>query len=102
MSIVFIFELNLLLLEHKKGIKRFEWEKKCANTIQWAAFYGDVIHHIEEVTTGHRITISYKLYKTPIVHHATVDKEKLNKTKIEKEIRDVTITEWAGFGCEHM
>ena len=30
--------------------------------IQWAAFYSDCEHEVEEVIAGHRITLTYNLY----------------------------------------
>jgi hypothetical protein len=30
--------------------------------IQWAAFYSDCEHEVLEVTSGHRITLTYNLY----------------------------------------
>lgn len=87
------FTGGALVLEHKNGTKRFEWERACEDNIQWAAFYGDVVHYIEEVTDGHRITISYKLYKEPAKHYASIDYDMLNdlKTKFETQIRNATI-----------
>ncbi|KAF6829211.1 oxidoreductase [Colletotrichum musicola] len=32
--------------------------------IQWAAFYSDCEHEVHEVTSGHRVTVTYNLYAT--------------------------------------
>ena len=40
----------------------FAWENAGLDSIQWAAFYGDCAHEVLEVTKGHRITLTYKLY----------------------------------------
>lgn len=33
--------------------------------VKWAAFYSDCEHEVLEVTSGHRITLTYNLYYTP-------------------------------------
>ena len=33
--------------------------------VQWAAFFGDVEHEIQEVTAGYRVTLTYNLYVDP-------------------------------------
>ncbi|KAF5871910.1 uncharacterized protein Bfra_008936 [Botrytis fragariae] len=39
----------------------FDWGNK-SDSIQWAAFYSDCEHEIPEVTSGHRVTLTYNLY----------------------------------------
>lgn len=39
----------------------FDWSSQTEN-IQWAAFYSDCEHEVLEVTSGHRITLTYNLY----------------------------------------
>ncbi|RMZ68691.1 Oxoglutarate iron-dependent dioxygenase [Pyrenophora seminiperda CCB06] len=39
----------------------FDWTGS-ANKIHWAAFYSDCEHEVLEVTSGHRITLTYNLY----------------------------------------
>ncbi|OAA65394.1 Oxoglutarate/iron-dependent oxygenase [Niveomyces insectorum RCEF 264] len=34
-------------------------------TLQWAAFYSDCEHEVLEVTSGHRVTLTYNLYSVP-------------------------------------
>jgi hypothetical protein len=53
----------------------FDWEtrsysvasspEKEARRIRWAAFFGDVDHHIETVTSGCRATLTYELRRAP-------------------------------------
>ena len=31
-------------------------------SIRWAAFYSDCEHEVKEVTSGHRVTLTYNLY----------------------------------------
>lgn len=42
----------------------FDWAKKSADTIQWAALFADCEHEVHEVTKGHRLTLTYHLYRT--------------------------------------
>lgn len=39
----------------------FDWGS-CTDAISWAAFYSDCEHEVLEVTSGHRITLTYNLY----------------------------------------
>lgn len=44
-----------------------DWSKQIAkqrtdNAVHWAAFYGDVDHRVEPVTSGYRITLNYRLF----------------------------------------
>lgn len=39
----------------------FDWSKNDKD-IQWAAFYSDCEHEVLEVTSGHRITLTYNLF----------------------------------------
>lgn len=50
-------------MSHKNHSTLFDWSNDCnTNTIKWAAFYSDCEHEVQEVTSGHRITITYNLY----------------------------------------
>ena len=43
----------------------FDWSSDTTNdepVIKWAAFYSDCEHEVLEVTSGHRITLTYNLY----------------------------------------
>lgn len=39
----------------------FDWGDD-SGSIQWAAFYSDCEHGVLEVTSGHRVTLTYNLY----------------------------------------
>lgn len=52
---------------HAGHSKYFDWSNADATTIQWAAFYSDCEHEVLEVTSGHRITLTYNLYVTESV-----------------------------------
>ena len=43
----------------------FDWSSDSADSkpeIKWAAFYSDYEHEVLEVTSGHRVTLTYNLY----------------------------------------
>ncbi|PVH81899.1 hypothetical protein DL98DRAFT_530658 [Cadophora sp. DSE1049] len=56
-----------LRVTHAGHSKYFDWSNTDAATIQWAAFYSDCEHEVLEVTSGHRITLTYNLYVTESV-----------------------------------
>ena len=39
----------------------YDWSDQ-GDAFQWAAFYSDCEHEVQEVTSGHRITLNYNLY----------------------------------------
>lgn len=52
----------------------FDWsnsanQKDSTPSIKWAAFYSDCEHEVLEVTSGHRITLTYNLYVTRGLGH---------------------------------
>lgn len=52
----------------------FDWSNDIIATesnaaIEWAAFYSDCEHEVYEVTSGHRITLTYNLYVTRGLGH---------------------------------
>ncbi|KAE8827180.1 hypothetical protein PTNB73_08933 [Pyrenophora teres f. teres] len=50
-----------LVVRHQGLCMTFDWAGP-AKDIQWAAFYSDCEHEVLEVTSGHRITLTYNLY----------------------------------------
>lgn len=42
----------------------FDWNNTYPSKIAWAAFYNDCEHEVEEVRSGHRVTLTYNLYVT--------------------------------------
>jgi hypothetical protein len=57
-----------LLVRHGDKELTFDWStsasKEAQPAVQWAAFYSDCEHEVLEVTSGHRITLTYNLYTT--------------------------------------
>lgn len=53
-----------LEVRHEGRIMTFDWSmpETVRPEIQWAAFYSDCEHEVLEVTSGHRITLTYNLY----------------------------------------
>ncbi|KAK1641521.1 oxidoreductase [Colletotrichum phormii] len=59
-------EGGFLQVRHKELEVTFDWstnqEKPNDDSIGWAAFYSDCEHEVLEVTSGHRLTLTYNLY----------------------------------------
>lgn len=53
-----------LEVRHQGRNMNFDWSmpETARPQIQWAAFYSDCQHEVMEVTSGHRITLTYNLY----------------------------------------
>ncbi|KAH9876511.1 hypothetical protein J1614_003642 [Plenodomus biglobosus] len=50
-----------LVVRHQGQTMNFDWSQN-SKDIQWAAFYSDCEHEVQEVTSGHRVTLTYNLY----------------------------------------
>lgn len=50
-----------LVVRHQDQAATFDWSGS-GSDIKWAAFYSDCEHEVLEVTSGHRITLTYNLY----------------------------------------
>jgi hypothetical protein len=48
-------------VRHQGKQMTFDWSGTSPD-IKWAAFYSDCKHEVLEVTSGHRITLTYNLY----------------------------------------
>jgi hypothetical protein len=48
-------------VRHQGKQMTFDWSGT-SQDIKWAAFYSDCEHEVLEVTSGHRITLTYNLY----------------------------------------
>ncbi|OJJ43939.1 hypothetical protein ASPZODRAFT_72321 [Penicilliopsis zonata CBS 506.65] len=55
------FSGGQLIVRHHGKTVSFDWSSSSGSTIQWAAFYSDCEHEIEQISTGHRITLTYNL-----------------------------------------
>lgn len=49
------------MVRHEGRSVTFDWGKQ-ASSVNWAAFYSDCEHEVLEVTSGHRLTVTYNLY----------------------------------------
>lgn len=47
----------------------FDWssDETEPGEIKWAAFYSDCEHEVHEVTSGHRVTLTYNLFLTRVL-----------------------------------
>ena len=77
-------------------------------TLNWAAFFGDVEHSVERVTSGHRITLTYILYRDsapdPNVDVLLQRASSLH-TALSDALRDDTFLEEGGtiaYRCRHL
>ncbi len=62
------------MLRHQGREQVFDWSGNSGRTaVQWAAFYSDCEHEVLEVTSGHRITLTYNLYATCWANAAWID-----------------------------
>ncbi|KAJ3032526.1 hypothetical protein HDU99_010921, partial [Rhizoclosmatium hyalinum] len=63
------FEGGILRVTKDELTKKFDWGPSCIDEnngdqyVQWVAFFSDCPHDITPVTSGHRITLTYNLYK---------------------------------------
>jgi hypothetical protein len=60
------FSGGALVLRHAGKSITFDWgpaigEQEDADTVHWAAFFGDVEHEVLPVVAGYRVTVTYKL-----------------------------------------
>lgn len=54
-----------LVVRHQDASLTYDWASNGMEKLQWAAFYSDCEHEVLEVTSGHRITLTYNLIATP-------------------------------------
>ena len=60
-----------LVLRHDGVTERTAWGTEVGSSaVQWAAFYSDVLHEVEPVTSGYRVTLTYDLYADTSRHVA--------------------------------
>lgn len=73
-----LHEGGQLVVRHQGREKVFDWSgEKGTNTIQWAAFFSDCEHEVLEVTSGHRVTLTYNLYSTCKANAASLDPQQV-------------------------
>ena len=63
------FEGGALAVRHQQEGVVYNWAAAMANdeqpVVQWAAFYSDCEHEVYEVSSGHRVTLTYNLFLAP-------------------------------------
>ncbi|KAF2825159.1 hypothetical protein CC86DRAFT_394877 [Ophiobolus disseminans] len=79
-----------LVVRHQGNSTIFDWSRSIRD-IQWAAFYSDCEHEVLEVTSGHRITLTYNLFARRGLgelagRNETLDAQKLPVYKVVKEV----------------
>lgn len=63
----------------------FDWSTTDETTpaeVKWAAFYSDCEHEVHEVTSGHRITLTYNLFLTRGIGHLAGASSTLDSTQL--------------------
>ncbi|KLJ06429.1 hypothetical protein EMPG_09266 [Blastomyces silverae] len=53
-----------LAVRHQGREVIYDWGSESATHVQWAAFFSDCEHKVLEVTEGHRVTLTYNLFRT--------------------------------------
>ncbi|KAG6358728.1 hypothetical protein INS49_012247 [Diaporthe citri] len=74
-----------LEVRHEGRTMTFDWSmpETARPEIQWAAFYSDCEHEVMEVTSGHRITLTYNLYASSITGSPQVGNGLLDSTQLQ-------------------
>jgi hypothetical protein len=63
----------------------FDWsttDHAAPAEIRWAVFYSDCEHEVHEVTSGHRVTLTYNLYLTRGAGHLAGASPTLDSTQL--------------------
>lgn len=63
-------EGGTLRVKHRGQTTDFAWGERNSQSVNWAAFFGDCEHEVLEVTKGHRVTLTYNLYRTSTANPA--------------------------------
>ena len=66
------FAGGALVTRHQGREVTFDWSS-ASSTTHWAAFFSDVEHEVLPVTSGHRITLTYNLYRSAQIGPALFD-----------------------------
>lgn len=74
-----------LEVRHEGRTMTFDWSmpETARPEIQWAAFYSDCEHEVMEVTSGHRITLTYNLYASSITGSPQVGNGLMDPTQLQ-------------------
>jgi len=106
------FRGGKLLVTHHGAQRVFDWariieEQPEAERIHWAAFFGDVDHAIDQVWSGHRVTLTYLLHRGEgmSARKPADDATCLLRAKLDQAIADKRFLARGGvlaFPCFHM
>ncbi len=102
---------TLMLQPNRDEIVPIKWDIESSSHLQWVAFFGDIPHRVEEVTSGTRITITYKLYFSkdtegpnfvsfPTIIHPNKIKE--IQDKLDHWVYKDTKIQRISWGCKYM
>ncbi|KAI7788131.1 2og-fe oxygenase family protein [Diaporthe eres] len=74
-----------LEVRHEGRTMTFDWSmpETARPEIQWAALYSDCEHEVMEVTSGHRITLTYNLYASSITGSQQVGNDLMDPTQLQ-------------------
>lgn len=86
-----------------------EWMNDSHKKIQWVAFFGDINHEVEIVTSGYRITLTYILFKKrnclfDVHKFISISYDDL-KNQVIKDLKNHSLSlkdKTIGFGCKYM
>ncbi|EFJ22281.1 hypothetical protein SELMODRAFT_416753 [Selaginella moellendorffii] len=91
-----------LVVRHGKKSHSFSFGGENGNgRIGWAAFFSDCEHEVMEVTSGHRLTLTYNLF----VENSTTPKTDFSGTQLYKlfvEAKESEQKMTLGFPCKHL
>jgi hypothetical protein len=76
-------------VRHQGQEMKFDWSGT-SRDIKWAAFYSDCEHEVLEITSGHRVTLTYNLYMRHGLGEMAGHSEALDahQLPIYKEVKD--------------
>lgn len=80
------FEGGTLAVRHQQEEIVYDWAASTPDDeqlgIRWAAFYSDCEHEVREVTSGHRVTLTYNLFLAPGTSMLTGRQTSLNREQL--------------------
>jgi len=89
-----------LIVRHHRHTVEFDWSSS-KNEICWAALYCDCEHEIQEVTQGHRITLTYNLFVSQGFCSLVLDPQTLPLYSNMKSLLESFKKERFGIMCSH-
>ncbi|XP_024534140.1 uncharacterized protein LOC9641358 [Selaginella moellendorffii] len=93
-----------LVVRHGKKSQSFSFGgENSDDRIGWAAFFSDCEHEVLEVTSGHRLTLTYNLFveeSSTVAGKTDFSRSELYKLFVEAKASGKNMT--LGFPCEHL